>query len=174
MSAGWKYDFTLTQTARVQVVFDWTLTFGYDYEWDEYGEMVVSLDGKETIIESLIGDGNGGENHVASGNGQTINWVGVSAGTHTIALGIYNNMKTSTSETARVEIDNVIITRFTSLSASSAAPTASPLTSSPATFNPVNIIVDANFEEDTEGFVYQDDTFKVKFFLSCFCCIGCN
>lgn len=178
MSAGWKYNFYLTQTARVQVVFDWTLTFGYDYDWDEYGEMVVSLDGEATIIEHLIGDGNDGENQVASGNGQTVEWVGVSGGTtHTIVLGIYNNKKTSLSESARVEIDNVIIKSFMPVSDSPAAPTLSPTTStptsspttrSPVASNPVNIIVDATFEAGAEGFVYQDDTFKVNFFFAPF------
>lgn len=181
MSAGWEYDFSLTEQGRVQVVFDWTLTIDNDYESDEYGEMVVSLDGDETVIQRLTGNGNGGSDNVASGIAQVVSWPSVSPqATHTIALGVYNNEKTYNNEVSTVQIDNVVISSFTPNSgpapttgkptlAPTPVPQSAPAPTPAPVAPPTGTIVDATFETGTDGFVYQDDVFKVSYapYLAC-------
>ena len=110
MSGGWKYEFTLLEVRDIDLTFDWELTISSEYEADEFGQMIVSLDGDEKDISTLTGDGNGGTDDVASGTGTTQSWTNVGVGDHTVILGAYNNKKTFADEFVRVEVDNVEIT----------------------------------------------------------------
>ena len=128
MSGGWAYTFYLAQPSTIDLVFDWELSLDSGYENDEFGEVIVSLDGSERVIVKLLGDGNGGSNTVArktADDSQT--WLNVGAGSHTIILGGYSNKKTHDEEIARVRLDHIkIIAHANGPSPPTEVPTATP------------------------------------------------
>jgi len=111
MSGGWRQTFTLAAKSKVSISFVYKLTMGQEYEPDEWSQALVSVDG------TLYGEG-GGEN-VAQINGDSpvstgwhrfhIDLGTLTAGTHTLIIGGYNNKKTFNDESTEIIIDDVII-----------------------------------------------------------------
>ncbi len=114
-SGGWTKNFNMSSSESVNISFRYKLTQSPNYEPPEHSEVLVSIDG------GLIGSG--GNDYVAriAGNGErgpeiTTGWqqfsvnTGVlSAGTHTITIGGYNNKKTWINESTEVLIDDVLV-----------------------------------------------------------------
>ena len=127
MSGGWVYTFSLSSVGDVDLTFDWELLIDSDYEANEFGQMLVSLDGDERVIQTLTGDGNGGSDQIVTGTATKQIWPNVGAGSHTISLGGYNNLKTFNNEFTRVQMDNVVITVIGgTVSPSSPSPVVAP------------------------------------------------
>lgn len=138
MSGGWAYTFSLVQAGTIELVFTWELVVDMNYESDEFGEMIVSLDGDERVIQRLTGDGNGGSDGTATGTANTEIWLNVGTGSHTVILGGYNNKKTFNDEFTRVRLDHV---KITSQPSGPAPPTPAPVAATscpngPATYFP--------------------------------------
>ena len=113
MSAGWSASFTVPTSGSVDITFDYSVTFPCAYEPNELGQVLFAIDG------NLIGDSgpdyvvqrDGGANcNDAAIGGQAQHTMTLAPGTHTIALGGYNNQKTTASEQLTVTFDNVRIT----------------------------------------------------------------
>ena len=113
MSGGWTASFTVAQAGSVDVRFDYTVTFPCAYEPDEIGQVLLAIDG--TLVDSAgnnyLIQRDGGSNCNNSALSQSFQrTLSVAAGSHTIALGGYNNKKTTASELTTVTFDNVQVT----------------------------------------------------------------
>ncbi len=111
MSGGWQTSFTLAGPTPMFLLFRHRLTEENTYESDEYTEMLVSFDG---VLRGL--SPNDYIARVVGGGPTTTGWqlvqidLGlVSAGSHVLALGAYNNQKTYPNEFAEVLIDDLML-----------------------------------------------------------------
>ncbi|MEE8271895.1 MAG: hypothetical protein V3R98_09225, partial [Alphaproteobacteria bacterium] len=116
MSSGWQTTFNVPADATGTLTFSYRMTMDSDYESDEYGEVLASLDGQlhgengNDYLLHVAGDGNGGTDYDSGWQTVTIDLGALSAGDHTLTLGGYNNKKTYNNEVTQVEIDDVSIT----------------------------------------------------------------
>jgi uncharacterized repeat protein (TIGR01451 family) len=111
MSGGWTRSFTLPSPAPVTLTFRQRLTEQPTYESDEFTQMLVSVDG---VLRGVAP--NDYVAQVVGGGATTTGWQLVeldlgtlAAGSHTLALGAYNNKKTALDELAEVLIDDVLV-----------------------------------------------------------------
>ena len=141
MSGGWQQSFNMSTSAEVTLSFRYQLTLTSEYEIDEYGQALVSVDGTlygegaNDYVYQITGNGNGGSPDTSGWRLFTVNLGILSAGSHTLVIGGYNNKKTFNDESVEVLIDDVLV-----------APT-------------VNVL-EAHFDTDEEGFTYGDDPFR--------------
>ncbi len=111
ISGGWSTSFTLAGPSPAILLFRYRLTEQATFEPDEFTQMLVSLDGglkglpPNDYIAQVVGGGT-----------TTTGWqlvqldLGVlSAGTHVLTFGAYNNQKTYPDEFAEVFIDDVML-----------------------------------------------------------------
>jgi hypothetical protein len=111
MSGAWEIDFTLVAEMDVELAFDYQLTFALGYESDEFGQMLVSLDGgTPMLLAEFTGDGNSGPTMTTGEQSAVLDLGTLLAGDHTLSFGGFNNKKTWSDETTQVAIDNVLIT----------------------------------------------------------------
>ncbi|MGD1880313.1 MAG: Calx-beta domain-containing protein [Kiloniellaceae bacterium] len=111
MSGGWQTGFTLTETAEVSLSFRYSLNIGNDYEPNEYSQVLVSIDGGTPIlVDQLSGDGNGGPDQETGAQSFSAVLGTLAAGSHSLAIGAYNNLKTWILEQADLVIDDVRLT----------------------------------------------------------------
>ncbi|WP_373498629.1 malectin domain-containing carbohydrate-binding protein [Desulfococcus sp.] len=114
MSGGWSKTFEMFEGGAVAISFRYRLTIAGEYEADEYGQVLVSIDGK------LIGTD--GRDHLLELRGtdadtalQDSGWrtatirPTLSKGLHTLAVGVWNNKKTGALETTRAYFDDIMI-----------------------------------------------------------------
>ena len=99
VSGGWSDTFNLAQAETVTVSLQYRMIFDGDFEPDEYGEIILDIDGTRygaDLNNSLFhqaGDGNGGAD-------DDTGWlyaefdIALSAGNHTLTVGAYNNKAT--------------------------------------------------------------------------------
>ncbi|MFS1523948.1 di-heme oxidoredictase family protein [Microbulbifer sp. 2304DJ12-6] len=97
MSGGWQTSFTLTQAAEVTFDFDFRVIQTSEYESDEISSAIIAIDGQETVLATLRGNGNGGGD-MSTGIQTTTLTRNLSAGHHTVVLGGFNNKKTANDE----------------------------------------------------------------------------
>ena len=116
MSGGWRRTFTLSSARAVVLAFRYNLDQGSEYESDEFSQVMASIDGvlvgnsPADYIAQVTGNGNGGSS-VTTGWQLFQKSLGtLSAGTHTVILGGYNNKKNSESERTTILIDDVTVT----------------------------------------------------------------
>ncbi len=111
MSGGWETTIVLDAEMEVSLSFLYRLTMEQQYEDYEFGQVLVSIDGGAPImVAELVGNGNGGPDET-TGN-QTFKTVlgTLGAGSHTLAIGLYNNQKTWRDESSYLTIDDVLVT----------------------------------------------------------------
>ncbi|GJL63082.1 MAG: hypothetical protein NPIRA04_17360 [Nitrospirales bacterium] len=155
MSGGWRRSFTLPADSEVTVTLRYQLTQTPEYESDEISQALLSVDNRlvglapNDFLTQLTGNGNGGET-------QSTGWIPVSipvgilsAGSHTITIGGFNNKKTFNNETTEVLIDDVSVRRMT---------TSPPPPPPPPP--PGEKIINGQFEAGTSGFIYIDNAFR--------------
>jgi VCBS repeat-containing protein len=116
MSGGWRRTFTLSSARTVMLSFRYNLDQGSEYESDEFSQVMASIDGvlvgngSADYVAQVTGNGNGGSS-VTTGWQLFQKSLGtLSAGTHTVILGGYNNKKNSQSERTTILIDDVTVT----------------------------------------------------------------
>ncbi len=146
MSGGWRSSFTLAGPSPAMLLFRYRLTEQNTYESDEFTQMVVSLDG---VLRGL--SPNDYIAQVVGGGPTTTGWqlaqidLGVlSAGTHVLALGAYNNKKSYPDEFAEVLVDDVM------LQAGASSSTPPSITTPPANLT-VTAPAAANFSVVASG-----------------------
>ncbi len=116
MSGGWTADFTLAEDAPATLTFSYRAVMDSNYESDEFAEVLASIDGTligqngSDAIVRLTGDGNGGPDMDTGWVTVTLDLGTLSAGTHTLALGGYNNKKTYNDESVEFRFDDVTVT----------------------------------------------------------------
>ena len=114
MSGGWERQFNLTQAQNVSISVRYNLTLAANYESNELGQALLSIDGSlvgvgsNDYLAQIAGDGNGG-------SPTTTGWVQVdldlgtlSSGLHTLVVGGFNNLKTFDDESTTVFIDDIV------------------------------------------------------------------
>ncbi|WP_373498640.1 MopE-related protein [Desulfococcus sp.] len=119
MSGGWSIPFTVNEAGPVTIDLRYRLTIAGEYEADEYSQVLASVDG--TLI------GAGGKDYLLElretdidGPAQDSGWrtatitVTLSKGTHTLAVGAWNNKKTGALEVTHVYFDDIVISQSTS------------------------------------------------------------
>jgi len=116
MSGAWTTTFNLVASSNVNVSFRYRLAQSANYEPDEYSEALVAVDGMlygsggNDYVARIVGDGEGGPEVTTDWQQATINIGTLAAGSHTIAIGVHNNKKTSAIENSNILIDDVLIT----------------------------------------------------------------
>ncbi len=111
-SGGWSQTFDLLNNETVELEFDYRMVLGEGFEANEFAQFIVEIDGVR-----LGGDVDGSVLQV-SGNGDgggadDTGWLSaqfstaLSAGTHTLTIGIFNNQADSPDESVQAFIDNL-------------------------------------------------------------------
>lgn len=112
MSGGWQRTFNVPTTGDATLTFYYELDIDSEYEGDEYSQVLAAVDGTlygnfpNDYIVQLDGDG---PTYSTGWQQVTLNLGSLSAGSHTVILGGYNNKKTADNEEAQIRIDNVLI-----------------------------------------------------------------
>ncbi|MEM7028864.1 MAG: putative Ig domain-containing protein [Chloroflexota bacterium] len=132
MSGGWQTTFNLAQPATINLSLRYILNLSSEYESDEFGQTLFSLNGvlygqgSNDYIAQINGNGGGGSIDSTGWQTFSLNNVALPAGTHTLVMGGYNNKKTFNNETTEVIIDDVLIIDVT------------PVNQTPVVTNPGN------------------------------------
>ncbi len=115
LSGGWTKTFTLAEASEVTLYLRMDLLLTFDYERDEYGQALVSVDGvlhgqaPYDYASYLIGDGNEGPAVNTGWKTYRMHLGLLAAGDHVLCLGGFNNQKTASTEITRVLIDDVLL-----------------------------------------------------------------
>ncbi|MGD9849725.1 MAG: M12 family metallo-peptidase [Nitrospirales bacterium] len=118
MSGGWHRKFTVPSSRPITLTLRYALTQAANYEPDEKSEGLVSIDGRllspsrSKVLARLRGDGNGGGPLTTGWTQVTIDVGRLSPGSHTIAIGAYNNKKTFNDEITEILIDDILIQQY--------------------------------------------------------------
>ena len=113
-SGGWSREFTLEENALTTINFRYRLNVAGDFDNNEYGEAVLTVDGVrygEGPDNSLLRFNGTSDNQVASDSGwrEASIEIPLNAGTHTLVIGAYANRTTSEAEIAQAWFDNLSI-----------------------------------------------------------------
>ena len=124
MSAGWERSFNLESPQEVTITFRYNLTQNSEYERDELSQVLLAIDdtlvmvnGKDFIAQ-IAGNGSGGPDRSTGWIPTGINLGILSAGSHRITIGAFNNKKTAKEEETELLIDDVTVQRWFRLSGS--------------------------------------------------------
>ena len=124
MSGGWQTSFNVGTASTGTLTFRYNMTLAPDYESDEFGQVLVSVDGTlygaggNDYVAQITGDGNGGASQTTGWQTFTVDLGTLSPGLHTLTLGGYNNKKTFNNESVDVRFDNVDLTLDTTTTVS--------------------------------------------------------
>ena len=108
MSGGWQRSFRITEPADVSVSFRYRLSQAANYEQDEPAEVLVRFDQQlvatqsHDYVDHLTGDGNGGSSQDTGWRSATPELRRLSAGVHTLTIGLFNSKKTWADETSEL------------------------------------------------------------------------
>lgn len=113
MSGGFSRTFTLSQPSPVSLELSYAIAQSCSYETDEQSEMLVAIDGALVgrfgdTVDRVTGDGNACPG--SSSAGLFFHTMELSAGSHTLMIGGYNNKKSSSDEITTATIDRVLVT----------------------------------------------------------------
>ncbi|MCP4984378.1 MAG: hypothetical protein GY935_28235 [Gammaproteobacteria bacterium] len=104
----WQRRCTTDTALNVTLTLDARLVQTSEYESDELSEVLVSVNGQETLLATLTGDGNGGPNQDTGFIPYRVN-LSLPAGSNVISLGCFNNKKTYNDESSFCTFDNVSV-----------------------------------------------------------------
>lgn len=145
MSGAWQQNFFLDEPTDITVSLQYNLTQASDYESDELSQALLTIDGalvstgSSDFITQIVGNGNGGTTQTTGWQAFEVNIGSLPPGQHSIAFGGFNNKKTYNNESTTVLIDDIRV---------SGQPSAD------------DVIVQADFDSGSDGFVYIDDPFR--------------
>ncbi len=108
MSGGWGSTFELPYNATVDVLVGYALNAALNYEDNECSEVLISVDG-----QLLWSAGRDYAAQICSGGAQSGTFTAttplLSAGSHTVLVGGFNNQKTELAELTTIDIDEVLL-----------------------------------------------------------------
>ena len=113
-SGGWSRQFDMPADGSIEVSVRHLLFMGNDYDGQEYSETVLTIDGvrygndQGTSLLRNFGNGNGGP-EFNSGWQQFTTTIPLTAGSHTITLGVFNNTSGNGDEFSVALFDDVEI-----------------------------------------------------------------
>ncbi|MEP4886784.1 MAG: calcium-binding protein, partial [Alphaproteobacteria bacterium] len=116
MSGGFNKTFAVDNSSTsTQITFQYRLQMSSEFESDEYGEVLISIDGQlyglsgNDYIVRQAGNGNGGSDYDSGFIEVTVDLGTLSAGNHTLTMGGFLNKKTFSDEDIEVSFTNVEI-----------------------------------------------------------------
>ncbi len=117
MSGAWEIVVNPTRAGVGSLTFRYSLRHDSYYESNEYSEVLVSIDGTLVGVGSLdyidrLYGGGGSTDFTTGWQQVTISLGNLTAGTHTLRIGIYNNEKTTVNENADVLFDDVLLVQL--------------------------------------------------------------
>ena len=114
-SGGWSQNFSVDQDGIAQVTLSFRLIMDEGYETNEFGEVILEIDGVRhgndvnNSLVHVIGNGNGGGIDDTGWLTESFT-VPLSAGDdHELVIGAYNNNATASDESVEVFIDDITI-----------------------------------------------------------------
>lgn len=150
MSGAWVYTLGLdAPITGVQLTFRYKLEQTATYEYDEYSQVLVKVDGfrygrgSKPYVDQIGGDGSSSQGNSSSfvphTDWQLVNlYIGpLNAGIHTFSIGAYNNRKDATDESTTLTVDDFAIS----------SDNAAPVDSSAA------VLVDRASQSQFKGFI---------------------
>ena len=113
-SGGWSRDFTLEEAALATVNVRYRLNLAGDFDNDEYGEAVLTVDGirwGDGPDNSLLRFDGSSDNQIDSDSGwrEASIEIPLNAGSHTLVIGAYTNRSTSGTEIVQAWFDDISI-----------------------------------------------------------------
>ncbi len=117
ISGGWSAGFALAEAGPVRLSFWFILTQSPDYDDGECSEALVAVDGAlygvgaADFVARVCGNGNGGIAETTGWQLVSLDLGPLDAGSHTVAIGGYNNRKSYANEATEILIDDVIVAR---------------------------------------------------------------
>ena len=114
-SGGYSKTFNLAVDTTVTVSLRYKLIMSSEYESNEYGEAILDIDGTRygndtnSSLIHTVGDGNGGSDDDSGWLTENFD-IALSAGSHTLTIGAYNNDSTAIDEWMEVYFDDVSVT----------------------------------------------------------------
>jgi hypothetical protein len=115
MSGAWERSFDLEAAGHVVLSFQYKMTMTSEYESNEFSTVLAAVDGAllgsggNDYIDRLAGNGNGGSSVSTGWQVFTIDLGELDAGSHTLELGGFNNLKTLADESTEILFDNVTV-----------------------------------------------------------------
>jgi VCBS repeat-containing protein len=109
---GWEQNFTLGSAGTVTLDLQYRMIFDNGYEADEFGQIYIAIDGApygingNDYLAQFSGNGNNGASDDTGWQNASLD-IPLSAGTHTLTLGLFNNKSTTTGEVTVGYFDNV-------------------------------------------------------------------
>jgi len=135
MEGVWRGECESETAGAATISVNGLMTQASDYEANEFSEIAVRINGQETTLATLTGDGNGGPTMNTGAQTFTVNTT-LAAGTNTIELVCFNNLKTFANESTSCS--------FTSIEIDQQAGSAD--------------LLNVNFNSAFGGFSFADDT----------------
>ena len=115
MSGAWQHSFALNSAAPVTLTFRYRLGQTPNYENNEYSDILIAVDDVQigvdgnSYIDRIYGNGNGGSSISTGWQQISIDLGTLTAGTHTLSLGGYNNKKNAQNEKTVIRFDDILI-----------------------------------------------------------------
>ncbi len=117
MSGGWRRSFNLATSRRSSASLRVKLNQSPPYESDEFSQALLAIDSRlvsqvagRDYLTRIVGNGEGGSAITSGWIKITVDLGVLSAGTHTLTIGGFNNKKTFNNERTDVFIDDVSLT----------------------------------------------------------------
>ena len=116
MSGGWRQTFNVGADTPAVLSFRYKLTQAPNFEADEFSQVLVDLDGTlistngNDFIDRIAGNGNGGPERSTGWQVVELDLGVLTAGSHTLTIGGFNNKKTFADERTEILIDDLLLT----------------------------------------------------------------
>ena len=116
MSGGWRQTFNVGADTPAVLSFRYKLTQAPNFEADEFSQVLVDLDGTlistngNDFIDRIAGNGNGGPERSTGWQVVELDLGVLTAGSHTLTIGGFNNKKTFADEHTEILIDDLLLT----------------------------------------------------------------
>ena len=113
MSGGWQQSFSLSAPTDVTLSLHYDMTQSPNYSSGEFSQFLVRIDGTlygangHDYVAQIAGDGAGGPSITTGWQTFSVDLGVLSAGSHTIVIGGYNNQKDAANQTTTISIDDV-------------------------------------------------------------------
>ncbi|MBM7069089.1 SGNH/GDSL hydrolase family protein, partial [Actibacterium sp. 188UL27-1] len=107
ISGGWSTTFNTVAGQSGELTLRYRLEMSAGFDVGEFGEVLVSVDGVETVVARLDAANNDTSGEDTGFVDVVLDLGALSAGNHTLTLGGYINQRTRKNEVATIEFDSV-------------------------------------------------------------------
>ena len=108
MEGAWQQQCQSTNGGNVTISVNGALTQSSEYEANEFSQISLRINGDETVLATLTGNGNGGANQTTGAQDFSVNAT-LAAGENTVELLCFNNLKTFNNEVTNCSFNSIDI-----------------------------------------------------------------